>query len=203
MWGDGRSKIIERKVNSKESGVNSVSEVKPQLSSSAPTQRALHPGRFEALGQATGIFTNWAAVKVCNKCGTKNPPYTAAVKTMSCIAEVCGFCGRRGQIKKKCFGNPESPCFRFGQEQQPLKPAINAIILAFGMTRPQLRIKHEGRELGITYALLDSGADICIMNDTSAARLSLQVSEITVPLSSWVRQQPIISREFQGKGQPP
>ena len=59
------------------------------------------------------------------------------------------------------------------------KTAVNAIILVSSTTKPQLLIEQGGRKLGEINVLLDSGADISIMNDTLASRIGLQRSEVT------------------------
>ena len=78
---------------------------------------------------------------------------------------------------EKCFNIPESPNFKSGHHQHPTKLAVNAIILVSSTTQPQLLIEQGGRKLGEINVLLDSGADISLMNDTLASRIGFQRSE--------------------------
>ena len=112
MWGAGKNKL--KRVNNIDLGVKLVSEAKPQSPAPAPVQRASLPGRFEPPGTATGTSMGRSGLEVCNRCESHNSTHTTAVKTMTCIIGVCGFCWKRGHAKDICFNNPQSPYFKSG-----------------------------------------------------------------------------------------
>ena len=104
-------------------------------------------------------------MEICHRCKSNNPVHITAVKTMTCITEVCGFCGRRGHTKDKCYSSPEGLAYR--NTQQP-KPAVAAIMTDIDFDKPRWTLKQDGRILGLRDVLLESGASICIMNNDLA-----------------------------------
>ena len=182
---------MHRRINNFEKGVNRVSKVKPPRPPPTPTpaERTSPTGCYETAGPATGTSTNHAKIEVCNLRRSKNPMHTIAVKMMTCMADECGMCGKRGHIKENCFNNPDSPWNR-PQGSKPAQPqpkqAVNAIISKHNSARMKILVKQEEKELGPGKVLLDRRANISLMNTLLALKIGLKTEDLEVSPSNQV-----------------
>ena len=127
MLTDGRTKTVHRKINNIKKGVNEASEMKPLQPSPAPAQRTSPTRCYETVGPTTGTSTNHAGAEECNRCRSNNPIHTTAVKTMLCVMEVCGFCGKRGLRDDKCLTIPKAQVTGTHSNNSPSQQCYNFI----------------------------------------------------------------------------
>ena len=133
---------------------NQANEAKPpaqKTTHQAPSTQHGQPQakRYESPGAPTETFVKSGGTEVWDWFRSINQTHISAVKTMTCIADVCRMCAKRGHTKGNCFTNPENPWYRpqgSKQAQQAPQKAGNAIISKPNSSRTELLVKQEGKE---------------------------------------------------------